>query len=262
MAYGAVADKSLGVPGEDLEGVWSARSFVNWYNGSPDHFGLAAPNLTGSDTAVIFGQGNVALDMARILLSPLEALAKTDITAEALQVLSKSTIKHVHIIGRRGPLQAAFTAKELREIFALPDTKVHMDLSLLHSQLESNKDAVAKDRPLSRLMALLGKGYKENCAKFASGASKSCHFTFLRSPIEFGGDERVNRVLLGVNALEGVPPKAILTEVRESIGCGLVLRAIGYRSLPLAGLPFDAKSGKVPNEFGRVAEAAHEVHPS
>ncbi|KAJ9053560.1 NADPH-adrenodoxin reductase [Entomophthora muscae] len=259
MAYGAAADKSLGVPGETLEGVLSARSFVNWYNGSPEQFGAIAPNLTSSDTAVIFGQGNVALDLARILLSPVDVLAKTDITSDSLEMLSKSTIKHVHIVGRRGPLQAAFTAKELREIFSLPDTKIHLDPSLLNYQLESNKEVIAKNRPLSRLMALLTKGYKENCAKFNDKPTKSCHFTFLRSPLEFCGDKTVQKVHLGVNTLEGQPPKAILTDAREWIDSGLVLRAIGYRSLPLANIPFDSSSGRVPNQFGRVLGEASEV---
>ncbi|KAI0243581.1 NADPH-adrenodoxin reductase [Massospora cicadina] len=258
LAYGSMRDKKLSVLGENIAGVVSARSFVNWYNGSPDCLGWEAPDLTRSDTAVIFGQGNVALDLARILLTPIDTLAKTDITSSSLEALSKSTIHHVHIIGRRGPLQVSFTAKELREMFLLPDTKLHIDTALLSSQLELNKEAVAKSRSLMRLMSLLDKGVRENNAKFQVGAPKSCHFTFLRSPLEFRGDPALQKVILGVNVLEGMPPTATLTPAKETIDCGLALRAIGYQALPMPNLPFDYRSGKIPNEFGRVSSSSPE----
>lgn len=125
LAYGAESDRTLGIPGEDLAGIHSAREFVWWYNGHPDyrHF---APDLKSSDTAVILGQGNVALDVARILLRPTEELAKTDIATHALAALKESSIRKVYLVGRRGPVQAACTAKELREILGIEDMHIHI----------------------------------------------------------------------------------------------------------------------------------------
>ncbi|KAK2193742.1 hypothetical protein NP493_7g07024 [Ridgeia piscesae] len=119
LAYGADADKRFGIPGEDLGNVLSARSFVGWYNGLPQCNDLKV-DLTGTDTAVVFGQGNVALDTARILLTPIDILKKTDITEHALEELARSRVKHVYMVGRRGPLQVAFTIAELREMVKLP----------------------------------------------------------------------------------------------------------------------------------------------
>uniref|UniRef100_A0A2P2LFK6 NADPH:adrenodoxin oxidoreductase n=1 Tax=Rhizophora mucronata TaxID=61149 RepID=A0A2P2LFK6_RHIMU len=115
LAYGAESDRSLGIPGEDLAGILSAREFVWWYNGHPDCRNLN-PDLKGTDTAVILGQGNVALDVARILLRPTTELATTDIASHALAALEQSSIRKVYLVGRRGPVQAACTAKELREL--------------------------------------------------------------------------------------------------------------------------------------------------
>ena len=119
FAYGASRDKTLGIPGEDLNGVISARSFVGWYNGLPEYEHLN-PNLQAGDTAVVIGQGNVALDVARVLLAPLKELQQTDISEQAIEALSKSRVTDVKVIGRRGPLQAPYTIKELRELLHMP----------------------------------------------------------------------------------------------------------------------------------------------
>ncbi|KAK0743573.1 NADPH:adrenodoxin oxidoreductase-like protein [Schizothecium vesticola] len=119
FAYGASKDRTLGIPGEDLDGVYSARAFVGWYNGLPEYADLA-PDLTQGDEAVIIGQGNVALDVARMLLEDVDVLRKSDIAAHAVETLAKSRIKRVHIVGRRGPMQAAFTIKEIRELMKFP----------------------------------------------------------------------------------------------------------------------------------------------
>lgn len=114
FAYGASRDKALGIPGEDtLKGIYSARAFVGWYNGLPEYADLE-PDLTQGDEAVIIGQGNVALDVARILLGDLDALRKTDITEAAVAALAKSRIKRVHVVGRRGPLQVMSRRKSVR----------------------------------------------------------------------------------------------------------------------------------------------------
>lgn len=123
LSYGAESDQALGIPREDLSGIYAAREFVWWYNGHPDCRNLA-PDLKSSDTAVIIGQGNVALDVARILLRPTSELATTDISCHALAALSESSIRKVYLVGRRGAAQAAFTAKELREVLRIKDLSV------------------------------------------------------------------------------------------------------------------------------------------
>lgn len=125
LAYGAESDRVLGIPGEDLSGVYAAREFVWWYNGHPNCRYLN-PDLKSSDTAVILGQGNVALDVARILLRPTTELASTDIASHALAALEDSSIRKVYLVGRRGPAQAACTAKELREINGIKDLQIHI----------------------------------------------------------------------------------------------------------------------------------------
>ena len=120
FAYGASKDRKIGLEGEDGPHIYSARAFVGWYNGLPEHRNLN-PDLQAGETAIIVGQGNVALDVARTLLTNVDELKKTDMTDYALQALSESKIKHVHVVGRRGPMQAAFTIKELRELLQLED---------------------------------------------------------------------------------------------------------------------------------------------
>uniref|UniRef100_A0A670XXM5 L-amino-acid oxidase n=1 Tax=Pseudonaja textilis TaxID=8673 RepID=A0A670XXM5_PSETE len=125
LCYGAEDNRTLGIPGEELEGVYTARTFVGWYNGLPENRNLK-PDLN-SETAVILGHGNVALDIARILLSPLEILRKTDITEESFSALASSKVRRIYLIGRRGPLQVAFTIKELREMINLPSVRPFLD---------------------------------------------------------------------------------------------------------------------------------------
>lgn len=151
FAYGASKDRELGIPGESLDGIYSARAFVGWYNGLPEYAHLA-PKLDTGRNAVIIGQGNVALDVARILLSPLDYLWRTDITEQALEVLKTSTIERVQIIGRRGPLQASFTIKEIRELMQLPGVGVQPILCHLLPKPE-----IKLPRAQSRMVQLLSK---------------------------------------------------------------------------------------------------------
>lgn len=138
LAYGAESDRSLGVPGENLQGIHSAREFVWWYNGHPDGRHLK-PDLKSTDTAVILGQGNVALDVARILLRPTTELATTDIASHALATLEESSIRVVYLVGRRGPAQAACTAKELREILGIRNVDIFIQESdLLLTPVDEN----------------------------------------------------------------------------------------------------------------------------
>ncbi|KAI8137881.1 hypothetical protein BJV82DRAFT_633632 [Fennellomyces sp. T-0311] len=253
FSYGASEDRHLGIPNEDVYGVESARAFVAWYNGLPGFDTLKLP-LDDTDTAVVIGQGNVALDVARILLSPIDTLRKTDITEYALDALSRSRIKHVHVVGRRGPLQAAFTSKELREQMNLPDVSFKADMEWIKSEIEAAQPVLSKNRPLKRMMGILEKGSK------STSTDRSWSLEFLRSPSEILTDAdrtRVQGIRYELNRLEGPPlgAKAVGTGQFADQECGLVLRSIGYKSLPMEGVPFDARQGRVPNSYGKILDA-------
>ncbi|KAF9361907.1 NADPH-adrenodoxin reductase [Mortierella sp. NVP85] len=266
LAYGAHEDRLLGVPNEQsLQGVMAARSFVAFYNGLPSEQDLEI-DLSQSETAVVIGQGNVALDVARILLTPLEELKKTDLTEKMIKILEKSRVKHVHVIGRRGPLEVAFTSKEFREMLQLPDTTFHMDEALLASEME--RAGKSLDRPRKRLMGLLEKGIKET----KPNQPKSWSLLFLRSPLGFKGEDEqgsgrkkppLKAIELGINRLEGEPSnrKAVATGEKETLECGLAFRSIGYKSVGIQGIPFDNRQGIVPNVDGRVIDADRNVVP-
>uniref|UniRef100_A0AAR2L2X1 NADPH:adrenodoxin oxidoreductase, mitochondrial n=1 Tax=Pygocentrus nattereri TaxID=42514 RepID=A0AAR2L2X1_PYGNA len=253
LSYGAEANRSMRVSGEGLAGVFSARDFVGWYNGLPSN---KEPHLN-CETVVILGQGNVALDVARILLSPLDLLKKTDITQHALDTLAASRVRRVLIVGRRGPLQIACTIKEVREMINLPDTAADM----LPADFESISEAL-KDlpRPRKRLTELMMKTVKTESGQHK--ANKSWGFRFLRSPLEVlpGPDgKRVAGIRLAVNKLEGSgeDAKAVPTGQTEDLECGMVISSIGYKSLPIDPcVPFDPRSAIVPNNMGRVKDTA------
>ncbi|ORY96913.1 hypothetical protein BCR43DRAFT_524931 [Syncephalastrum racemosum] len=256
FSYGASEDRRLGVVNEDAYGVDSARAFVAWYNGLPGFENLKLP-LDDTDTAVVIGQGNVALDCARILLSPIDVLRKTDITEYALEALSKSRIRHVHVVGRRGPVQAAFTAKELREQMNLPNVAFKADYDWIKAEIAASKDFVTKSRPLKRLMGILEKGSP------LQDAERTWTLEFLRSPhaIRTTDDHRVRGIEYEINRLEGPPEqrRAVGTGEYTSQECGLVLRSIGYKSVPMEGVPFDARQGRVPNTYGKIVDNGQEV---
>ncbi|CAH1793570.1 unnamed protein product [Owenia fusiformis] len=250
FCYGADDDRTLGIPGEDIHGVYSARSFVGWYNGLPENTQLE-PDLD-TDTAVLVGHGNVALDIARILLTPVDILKKTDITQHALEALSRSRVRRVYTVGRRGPLQVAFTIKELREMTKIPDCT-----PVINKEDITPLESIIKDipRPRKRLSELMIKTAKAEM----TDSSKEWHLKFLRSPLEIIADNtnsRVGAIRLGINKLEGPldeKQKSIPTEEEESLPCGLVLRSIGYKSISIDGaIPFDTKQGIIKNTAGRV----------
>ncbi len=258
FAYGASSDRDMGVPGEGLAGVCSARAFVNWYNGHPDFVDFR-PNLDTEDV-VIVGQGNVAIDCARILCKTPKELEGSDIAAHAAQALARSRVKRVHVVGRRGHIQAAMTMKELREITRLEDAHFLVHPSELQAGRTpaSLKEAEAA-RARKRMDALLA----EEAVKGALQHSKSrtLSLRFLLSPkacLPAQGAAGVGGVQLERNRLEGAPEaqKAVGTGEVEVIPAGLVLKSIGYKSLPITGLPFDAKSATVPNARGRVLAGA------
>lgn len=254
FAYGASKDRQLGLEGEDKPHIYSARAFVGWYNGLPEYRDLN-PNLTAGETAVIVGQGNVALDVARTLLSRVDVLRKTDITEYALDTLSGSKIKHVHVVGRRGPMQAAFTIKEIRELLHLedvnfrpiPDELFPPDLSKL-------------PRPRRRLMELLKKG-----SPVKQDATKSWSLDFLLAPKSLvwsaSDPERLEGVTFSKTKLEDpTSPESRVTNTdeTETIPTTTLFRSIGYKAEAIPGMvdvgaEFDKRKGTIRHDgLGRV----------
>ncbi|XP_008071530.1 NADPH:adrenodoxin oxidoreductase, mitochondrial isoform X2 [Carlito syrichta] len=265
LSYGAEDHQALEIPGEELPGVFSARAFVGWYNGLPENRELA-PDLS-CDTAVILGQGNVALDVARILLTPpehLEAILlcqKTDITEAALGVLRQNRVKTVWIVGRRGPLQVAFTIKELREMIQLPGTRPILDPADFLGLQDRIKEV---PRPRKRLTELLLRTATEQPgmeeAARQTSASRAWGLRFFRSPqqvLPSPEGRRAAGIRLAVTRLEGVgeATQAVPTGDVEDLPCGLVLSSVGYKSRPIdPSVPFDPKLGVIPNTEGRVVD--------
>uniref|UniRef100_A0A2K6JU69 NADPH:adrenodoxin oxidoreductase, mitochondrial n=1 Tax=Rhinopithecus bieti TaxID=61621 RepID=A0A2K6JU69_RHIBE len=259
LSYGAEDHRALEIPGEELPGVCSARAFVGWYNGLPENRELE-PDLSG-DTAVILGQGNVALDVARILLTPPEHLERTDITKAALGVLRQSRVKTVWLVGRRGPLQVAFTIKELREMIQLPGARPILDPADFLGLQDKIKEV---PRPRKRLTELLlraatEKPGPEQAARRAP-ASRAWGLRFFRSPqqvLPSPDGRRAAGVRLAVTRLEGVgeATRAVPTGDMEDLPCGLVLSSVGFKSRPVdPSVPFDSKLGVIPNVEGRVMD--------
>ncbi|KAF1992175.1 nucleotide-binding domain-containing protein [Aulographum hederae CBS 113979] len=258
FAYGASEDKNLGVPGEDLEGVYSARAFVGWYNGLPEYAHLK-PMLDTGDTAVIIGHGNVALDVARILLTDVEHLRKTDITDYAAEALSKSKIRNVQIVGRRGPMQAAFTIKEVRELMTLPS----VFFSQLHRRYlpEKIEDLPRREK---RLMRLLAEGTSSSPSV---PYTKSWALRFLLSPASFESESdsgflssiafSANRYAPTVDYLDK-SARVVSAGDTVEIPTSTAFRSVGYKSTPIPGLSklgvlFDKKQGIIPNDAsGRI----------
>ncbi|KAJ5484162.1 NADPH:adrenodoxin oxidoreductase [Penicillium diatomitis] len=266
FAYGASQDKKLGIPGEDAQrGVYSARAFVGWYNGLPEHRDLA-PDLSSGEDAVIVGQGNVALDVARILLSGVDALKHTDIADHALEALSRSRIKRVRVVGRRGPLQASFTIKEIRELLQLPNVA----FDPIPQDIFPPEDFVSRlPRAQKRLMQLFAKG----SANDRTTSPKSWSLDFLLSPDSLHWSSthpsRLTHARFARNELDPADPYSPSSKVTNKYSsdgeCAMVdlhssvfFRSVGYKSLPLPGMEdlgieFDAQRGIIPNDgFGRV----------
>jgi len=255
-ATGAQTDRRMGIPGEDLQGSHAATEFVAWYNGHPDYAHLQF-DLTQERAAVV-GVGNVAIDVARILCRTVDELRKTDIADYALEALSRSNIKEVYLLGRRGPAQAAFTNPEVKEVgemegcepIVLPDEAALDPLS---------QAAVANsgDRSLQKKVEIL-QGY---ALRHPEGKAKKLHIRFLVSPVELVGDEhgRVSKMRLVKNVLvasETGTLNAKATDQFEELPVGLVFRSVGYRGVPLREVPFNDKWGVILNEKGRVLEEA------
>lgn len=251
-AVGARTDRRMGIPREHLPGSHSATEFVGWYNAHPDYRSLGF-DLSATSAAVV-GNGNVAMDLARILASPPELLAGTDIAEHALDALAQARIREIHVLGRRGPAQAAFTNKELKELGELPDVDVVVDPADLRLDPLSAAYATAHpDRTRERNLEILA----EYAAAPPRGARTRIVLHFLVSPIEILGQDRVEGLTMVHNELyesEDGTLRPRPTDRRTTLRVGLVFRAIGYQGVPLPGVPFDAMSGVIPNVAGRIVD--------
>jgi ferredoxin--NADP+ reductase len=251
---GAQTDRPLGIPGDDLIGSHPATEFVAWYNGHPDYRDCEF-DLSQESVAVV-GVGNVAVDVARILCRTPEELLKTDIADYALEQLRASRVKEVTILGRRGPAQAAFTAPEAKELGELADCDTFVPADEAELDALSQASLAAADRAELRKVEFI----QELARRQPSGKSKRLTLRFLVSPVELIGDEtgRVKQMRLVRNMLYATDagslrPKA--TDQFETLDAGLVFRSIGYRGVPLPGVPFHDSWGVIPNAGGRVLDA-------
>lgn len=251
---GAATDRHLGIPGEELPGSWSATEFVSWYsghpdfpegerNGAPDHDGFVA----GASSAVVIGVGNVAVDVTRMLARGATELSPTDIPQGALTALAASRVTDIDMVGRRGPSQARFTTKELRELGSLPDTEVTVDPRELELD-PAYTDPSGLPAPQRRNVEVL-RGWAEAPPR---GARHRIRLRFFLRPVELLAEAgRVGAVRFERTAPDG-RGRVTGTGRYEDIAAQLVLRSVGYRGVPLEGLPFDAASGTVPHLAGRV----------
>jgi ferredoxin--NADP+ reductase len=253
-AVGAQTDRKMGIPGEDLPGSWAATEFVAWYNGHPDYGDLEFD--LSCERAIVVGNGNVAADVARMLALTREELAQTDVADHALDVLAGSQIKEIVVLGRRGPAQAAFTNPELLELGEMTDADVFVD------PRDVELDARSKVWLESEDASATARKNVEILTRYAStppeGKRRRIVLRFLASPLALLGEEHVEGIRICRNELreEVSGLRACTTDMTEQLSCGIVFRSIGYRGIPLEGLPFDESRGTVPHDGGRITDEA------
>ena len=249
-AYGAGADRQLGIQGEDLAGSHAATEFVAWYNGHPDYadneFDLSCERV------VVIGNGNVAADVARMLVLPRAELEVTDTADHAIEALAGSSVREVVVLGRRGPAQAAFTNPEVRELGELTGADVIVGTEAIELDeasrtfLESDQADATNRKNIETLS-----GFAERSPE---GKPKRVELRFLRSPVVIEGTDRVERIVVAVNELytdEAGAVRARETGETETIECGMVLRSIGYLGTGIEGVPLDHDRGVIRNTRGR-----------
>jgi len=251
-AVGTPGDRKLGIDGEDLPGSESATEFVAWYNGHPDYADMDFD--LSSKRAVVIGNGNVALDVARMLALSVEELAVTDIADHSIDCLRASEVEEIIVLGRRGPAQAAFTNPELRELADLELADVIVDPKDLELDPAGAEALETADGTVKRNLETLTR----YAALPPSGKPRRVVLRFLTSPVAIEGDGKVESIIVERNELvvdEDGAVRAQPTGIRERIETGLVLRSIGYVGKPLPGVPFDEYRSTVLNEQGRVLHA-------
>jgi ferredoxin/flavodoxin---NADP+ reductase len=260
-ATGAQADKSLGIPGEELPGSLAATEFVAWYNGHPDYRGLELD--LSVERAVVIGNGNVAADVTRMLTLGAAELEHTDVADHALDALRDSAIKEVIVLGRRGPAQAAFTSAELRELgrirgvqlYVAPE-EVEIDPVSRQWLNEDGTFTARKNVQLLREFAFLPP---------QADARRRIELRFLRSPVAIRGTDHLEAIDVAHNEIVRTPDGLLRAEPVdqpvETIDCGLVLRSVGYRAVPLPDVPFDERYYVLPNDGGRVLRSDSSPFP-
>lgn len=247
-AFGAETDRRMGIPGEDLTGSWPATAFVAWYNGHPD-FQDVPFDLSGRRVVVV-GNGNVAVDVARMLALTADELAPTDTTDAAIAAIVGCGLEEILVLGRRGPVQAAFTNPELVELTELAGADLVVDPADLELD-PASEAALADDKMAQRNLDVL----REVAAAVPAGRPRRISLRFHTSPVAILGDDRVEAVEVVRNRLEAGSDgriAAVPTGEREVIPCDLVLRSVGYLGVGIPGVPFDEQRGVIPNERGRV----------
>jgi len=248
-AFGAQSDRRLGIPGEDLPGSWSATELVAWYNGHPDFQELEFD--LNVERAVVIGNGNVALDVARMLALTPEELAPTDTTDPAIEAIGGSTISDIVVVGRRGPAQASWTTQELKELGELAGADVVVDPAEL--ELDAASEAsLEHDTNSKRNIEVL----RDFAARRTTGKPVTVRLRFLASPVALHGVGRVESIELVRNRLEEQDGRlvAVPTDEHETLDCGLVFRSVGYRGVGLPELPFEERRGTIRNVLGRVVD--------
>ena len=246
---GAESDRRLGIEGEDLPGSHTATEFVGWYNAHPDYQDRTF-DLSG-EIALVIGQGNVAIDVARILAKSVDELRHTDIAEHALDALAESRIKEIHVVGRRGPAQAKFTTKELREFEGIEYCCAFIDSGELELNAASAMEIADKRGTVNRKNMELFKRFSQNRK---GSTPRTCCFSFLKSPTRIEGNGRLRRVIFENNVLEGEPFSQFSRGNGTTLefDCDILFRSIGYRGVEIEGVSFNEKWGTIRHEKGRV----------
>jgi ferredoxin/flavodoxin---NADP+ reductase len=258
FTVGCETDRQLGIPGEDLPGSHAATSFVGWYNAHPDYadreFDLSC------ERAVVIGNGNVAMDVARMLALTDHELRQTDTADHAIEALDAKQIREIVVLGRRGPVQAAFTNPEIKELGEMEDADVVVDPQEV--ELDPASQAYVESDEADKTTKVNFETLKEFSQRRPEGKKQRIVLRFLASPVEIKGDGKVESIVVGRNELveEGGTLRARDTGEREELECGLVLRSVGYTGIPIEGVPFDEKRGLILNEGGRVLDSHDAGH--
>lgn len=248
LTYGASRDRELGIPGEDLQGSIAATDFVNWYTGHPDVATDAFTDfLARCRSVAVIGVGNVAVDVTRVLAKSPGEIEHTDMPQHVFDALRGSSVTDIHLIGRRGPAQASWTTKELRELGELEHTTVVVEAGSDTSDPASQ--ASLADKAVARNVAVI----EEWTSRDPRSAQRRIHLWFRRRPVEMSGDGVVSRLVLERTDLD-TDGRAIGTGDMEQIAVDGVIRSVGYRGAPLPGVPFDADRNVIPNREGRVLD--------
>ncbi len=258
FTVGCETDRRLGIPGEDLPGSHAATSFVGWYNAHPDYaeeeFDLSC------ERAVVIGNGNVAMDVARMLALTDHELRQTDTADHAIEMLDRKSIREIVVLGRRGPAQAAFTNPEIKELGEMEDADVVVDPADV--ELDPASQAFIESEGADKTTRVNVEILREFSGREPEGKRRRIVLRFLSSPVEIQGDGKVERIVVGRNELveEGGALRAKDTGEREELECGLVLRSVGYTGIPIEGVPFDERRGLILNEGGRVLDSHDSGH--